>query len=59
MGDGAPHGGGKEGGYEEMSYLTIFLFLAIPLWVAGQWAKSSLDLTYEDCFYSRPDTDGL
>lgn len=59
MGDGTPLGGGEKGGYEEMSFLTLFLFIAIPLWVAGQWSKRSLDRAYEDCFYSRPDTDGL
>lgn len=41
-----------------MSYLTIFLFIAIPLWVAGQWAKRSLARTYEDCFRSRFYTNG-
>lgn len=42
-----------------MSFLTLFLIIAIPLWVAGQWSKRSLERAYEDCFYSRTDTDGL
>ena len=58
MGDGAPLGGGEEGGYEEMSFLTVFLIIAIPLWVAGQWSKRSLERAYEDCFRSRFYTDG-
>ena len=41
-----------------MSFLTVFLIIAIPLWVAGQWSKRSLERAYEDCFYSRTDTDG-
>ena len=41
-----------------MSYLTLFLFIAIPLWAAGQWAKRSLARTYEDCFRSRFYTNG-